>query len=63
MGEWVWLTSGCGYWCYRPAGVFEIDKFANGSKSILDAMVTATSNGVTTIIGITIFAIMLVNKY
>jgi len=34
-----------------PAGVFEFDKFAGGTKSLMDAMVDATSNGTLTIIG------------
>lgn len=34
-----------------PAGVFEFDAFAAGTKSMMDAVVTATGNGVTTIIG------------
>jgi phosphoglycerate kinase len=34
-----------------PMGVFEIDKFANGTKGVMDAVVQATANGSTTIIG------------
>ena len=32
-------------------GVFEFDNFANGSKSVLDAIVMATEKGATSIIG------------
>lgn len=35
----------------RPAGVFEFDKFANGTKALMDAVVNATKNGTVTIIG------------
>lgn len=34
-----------------PAGVFEFDAFARGTKAIMDAVVAATANGATTIIG------------
>lgn len=34
-----------------PAGVFEWDAFATGTKSLLDAVVAATANGAVTIIG------------
>ncbi|KAJ8921217.1 hypothetical protein NQ315_013689 [Exocentrus adspersus] len=34
-----------------PAGVFEFEKFANGTKGIMDAVVAATSKGAITIIG------------
>jgi len=34
-----------------PAGVFEFDKFANGTKKTLDAVVKAAENGQTVIIG------------
>ncbi|CAB3407019.1 unnamed protein product [Caenorhabditis bovis] len=34
-----------------PAGVFEWDKFASGTKSIMDEVVKATQNGAITIIG------------
>jgi phosphoglycerate kinase len=34
-----------------PAGVFEFDKFANGTKSLMDAVVKLTENGGCTIIG------------
>jgi len=34
-----------------PAGVFEFDKFANGTKKMLDAVVKAAENGQTVIIG------------
>jgi len=34
-----------------PPGVFEFDSFAAGSKGMMDAVVTATSNGAVTVIG------------
>lgn len=34
-----------------PAGVFEFEKFANGTKALMDAVVNATKNGTITIIG------------
>jgi len=34
-----------------PAGVFEFDAFANGTKSMMDAVVELTGKGATTIIG------------
>jgi phosphoglycerate kinase len=34
-----------------PMGVFEFDNFAHGTKSVMDAVVEATSKGTTTIIG------------
>ncbi|CAG5105180.1 Oidioi.mRNA.OKI2018_I69.chr1.g1905.t1.cds [Oikopleura dioica] len=34
-----------------PAGVFEFENFAKGTKSMMDAVVAATETGVTTIIG------------
>ncbi|KAI8874290.1 phosphoglycerate kinase [Ramicandelaber brevisporus] len=34
-----------------PAGVFEFDSFAKGTKSMLDAVVEATNGGATTIVG------------
>lgn len=34
-----------------PAGVFEFDNFANGTKAIMDAVVEATKKGTITIIG------------
>jgi phosphoglycerate kinase len=34
-----------------PVGVFEFEKFAQGTKSVMDAMVQATSSGCVTIIG------------
>ncbi|XP_022188342.2 probable phosphoglycerate kinase [Nilaparvata lugens] len=34
-----------------PAGVFEFDNFANGTKTLMDAVVEATKKGSTTIIG------------
>ena len=39
--------------CSSPVGVFEFEKFANGTKAVMDAVVLATQNGATTIIGIT----------
>ncbi|KAJ8654727.1 phosphoglycerate kinase 2 [Lichtheimia ornata] len=34
-----------------PTGVFEIEKFANGTKSALNAVIEATQKGATTIVG------------
>lgn len=34
-----------------PAGVFEFENFANGTKSLMDSVVEATKNGTVTIIG------------
>ncbi len=34
-----------------PAGVFEFENFAKGTKVILDALIEATQNGATTIVG------------
>ena len=34
-----------------PAGVFEFEKFATGTKALMDAIVAATSRGALTIIG------------
>lgn len=34
-----------------PAGVFEIDAFANGSKATLDACIEAKEAGATVIVG------------
>lgn len=34
-----------------PVGVFEFEKFANGSKAVMDAVVMATEKGATSIIG------------
>ena len=34
-----------------PAGVFEFDKFATGTKSLMDAVVAVTSKGAVSIIG------------
>lgn len=36
---------------FRPPGVFEFENFANGTKAVMDAVVMATQNGATTIIG------------
>lgn len=36
---------------YRPAGVFEFEKFSNGTKSIMNEVVEATTKGTVTIIG------------
>ena len=35
----------------RPAGVFGFDKFAYGTKALMDDVVKATKNGTVTIIG------------
>jgi 3-phosphoglycerate kinase len=34
-----------------PAGVFEWEAFSKGTRAMLDAVINATSNGATTIIG------------
>ena len=34
-----------------PMGVFDFDKFSGGSKAILEAVISATQGGTTTIIG------------
>lgn len=34
-----------------PAGVFEFEKFAGGSKTLLDATIKACENGATVIVG------------
>lgn len=34
-----------------PAGVFEFDKFAEGTKAVLNAVIEVTKNGATTIVG------------
>lgn len=34
-----------------PAGVFEFDSFANGSKACLDACIQAKNQGATVIVG------------
>lgn len=36
-------------------GVFEFEKFANGTKAVMDEVVNVTSKGVTTIIGSVFF--------
>lgn len=36
---------------YRPAGVFEFEKFSKGTKSIMDEVVDVTTKGAVTIIG------------
>ena len=36
---------------YSPVGVFEFEKFANGTKAVMDAVVMATEKGATSIIG------------
>ena len=40
-----------------PAGVFEFEKFSHGTKSLMDAVIEATKNGATTIIGMFFFFI------
>ena len=35
----------------RPPGVFEFNNFAKGTKTVMDAVVMATQNGATVIIG------------
>ncbi len=34
-----------------PVGVFEFDKFARGSRAVLDSIIIATERGATSIIG------------
>ena len=50
-----WAGSGSTYCArplfFRPAGVFEFEKFANGTKALMDAVVALTENGGVTIIG------------
>lgn len=36
---------------YRPAGVFEFEKFSKGTRSIMDEVVEVTTKGSITIIG------------
>ena len=36
---------------FRPAGVFEFDAFANGTKALMDSVVAKTKDGGITIIG------------
>lgn len=36
---------------YRPAGVFEFENFAGGTRALMDGVVKATANGTITIIG------------
>ena len=36
---------------FSPAGVFEFDAFANGTKALMDSVVTKTQDGGITIIG------------
>jgi 3-phosphoglycerate kinase len=55
MAKWFLKSKSCRhlkklYFC-RPAGVFEFEKFANGTKALMDAVVALTENGGTTIIG------------
>lgn len=45
---------------YRPVGVFEFEKFAAGTKAVMDAVVLATQNGATTIIGTSFFFLFVV---
>ncbi len=40
----------------RPVGVFEFEKFAAGTKAVMDGVVLATQNGAVTIIGIIFFS-------
>lgn len=37
--------------CFRPAGVFEFEKFSCGTKAIMDAVVDCCAKGTTVIIG------------
>lgn len=36
---------------HRPVGVFEWEKFAKGTKALMDAVIEATKQGATTVIG------------
>ena len=54
--ERVKLSANLIYSCYcifhhSPVGVFEFDKFASGSKQVLEAIVAATAKGSVSIIG------------
>ena len=37
--------------CSRPVGVFEMAKFEQGTRDLMDAVAAATKKGVTTVIG------------
>ena len=39
---------------FSPPGVFEFASFANGTKAVMDAVVSATKTGATTIIGMNV---------
>ena len=41
----------CSNTVYRPAGVFEFDAFASGTKALMDSVVAKTEDGGITIIG------------
>ena len=41
----------CSYTVYRPAGVFEFDAFASGTKALMESVVAKTEDGGITIIG------------
>lgn len=53
--SWSKLSPFCidfGYnFACRPAGVFEFEKFAGGTRALMDGVVKATANGAITIIG------------
>jgi phosphoglycerate kinase len=38
-------------YCFRPPGVFEFENFKKGTVGVMDAVVSATQRGATTIIG------------
>ena len=44
-------TAGCLSFWPRPVGVFEFDKFSQGSKKVLETIVSATEKGAVSIIG------------
>ena len=35
----------------RPVGAFEVEKFAKGTRSVLQDIITATQNGAVTLLG------------
>lgn len=47
----IYLTWCVDYFHYRPPGVFEFANFSKGTKAMMDAVVKATEQGATTIIG------------
>lgn len=56
MGSYIYLIVSFIYFLillftFRPAGVFEFEKFCKGTKSLMDEVVDATAKGAVTIIG------------